>query len=105
MDWRRRSQRANVRSVLPTATRGGVTLRMLISATLSPEAFEIRSRWMNGQKSAQLSEAIIFYDAHGPHNLKGLWRDVLDREKSIRHLQRVITAMEKGEKIPNIEKL
>jgi len=64
----------------------------LISATLTGEAFAIRSRWGNRQKSAGISEAIVFYDLHGPSNLKGLWRENEEMRKNIAGLQRRILA-------------
>ena len=65
-----------------------MALMHLISATLSDAAFEIRSRWPSRQKSANISKAVVFYEDHGPSNLKGLWHKVQSREKYIRELER-----------------
>ena len=64
----------------------------LISATLSDAAFEIRSRWPSRQKSANISKAVVFYEEHGPNNLKGLWHQVTTRERYIRELERDLKA-------------
>jgi len=60
----------------------------LISATISEAAYAIRSRWPSRQKSANTSAAIIFYEEHGPSNLKGLWQQVAARDRYIRELER-----------------
>jgi len=64
----------------------------LISATLTGEAFAIRSRWPSRQKSANVSEAIVFYHEHGPNNRTGLWRENEDMMKNIAGLQAKILA-------------
>ena len=66
--------------------------KILISATITQEAWAIRSRWGERQKSEGVTEAIIFYNEHGPNNLKGLWRENEDMRKNIAGLQRKILA-------------
>ena len=62
----------------------------LISATLSNEAYAIRSRWPSRQKSANISKAVVFYEENGPSNLKGLWQQNHEMSQNIRGLQKEI---------------
>jgi len=65
----------------------------LISATITPAAFEIRSRWPGRQKSAHISRAIIFYHNHGPNNLDGMYHENQKMVRNIIALQRRITTL------------
>jgi len=60
--------------------------KILISATITQEAWAIRSRWGERQKSEGVTEAIIFYNEHGPN------KENEDMRKNIAGLQRKILA-------------
>jgi hypothetical protein len=67
--------------------------KILISATISQEAWAIRSRWGERQKSEGVTEAIIFYNEHGPNNLKGLWRVNEELRKNYAGLEKHLQAL------------
>lgn len=77
--------------------------RHLISATLTPEAYEISRLWaLRRENSAMISAAILYYDEFGPRSknfnaqktaVREIEKVVVQREKSIAFFQDYIHKM------------